>query len=306
MEDTPELEGVSEFYRRMWEDEVEHGPSDELDILSIVAPSMAGNDEFRAWWADVGRRGASPKTALALGAADSTWDISEDLREVAIPTLVVHRWDNRFVPPRHAQYIADQVAGAQLVKAPGIDFIAMAGDVDALWDPTEQFLTARPPRRARQLAAVLFTDLVDSTRRSATEGDRRWARLIAEHNSIASDVVAAHGGELVKSTGDGILAVFPGPAAAIDAARGIQRRLEGRDLAVRAGIHAGEIERLDDDIAGIGVTIAARVMSFAGPGEVLVSSAVPPLVTGSGLEFVERGQVELKGVPGTWSLFAPV
>ena len=305
-DDAPDLEGVSAYYRRMWETEVEHGPSDEVDILSIVAPSMATNHEFRAWWADVGRRGASPKTALALGAADSTWDIGDDLREIAISTLVVHRWDNRFVPSSHAQHIADGIAGAQLVRAPGIDFMGMAGDVDALWDPAEQFLAARPPRRARQLAAVLFTDLVDSTRRSAVEGDRRWVRLIAEHNAITSEVVVAHGGDLIKSTGDGILAVFPGPAAAIDAARTIQRRLEGRDLAVRAGIHAGEVERIDDDIAGIAVTIAARVMSFAGPGEVLVSGAVPPLVAGSSLEFDPRGEVELKGVPGTWSLFAPV
>jgi class 3 adenylate cyclase/pimeloyl-ACP methyl ester carboxylesterase len=305
--DSPELEGVSEFYRRVWEDEVEHGPADEMDILSIVAPSMAGNDEFRAWWADIGRRGASPKTALALGDADGAWDISQDFAGISIPTLIVHRWENRFVPAGHAQYIADRIAGATVVKAPGIDFLGLAGDIDGLVDPVEEFFTAKPARRMRQLAAVLFTDLVDSTRRSAAEGDRRWVRLIAEHNTIAKEAVASHGGELIKSTGDGILAIFPSAGAAIDATRSIRRILDGRELQVRAGIHAGEIERLDDgDIAGLAVTIAARVMAFAQAGEIFVSGAVPPLVAGSNIEFAARDEVELKGVPGTWSLFAVV
>lgn len=303
-EPAPSLEGVSEFYRRKWEEEVEHGPTDEINMLSIVAPSLADNVAFRAWWNDVGRRGASPRSALVLGAADASWDVRDDLRSIAVPTVVVHRRDNRFVPVSHARYIADQVVGAKLVETPGVDFMGMVGDVDALWDPVEEFFTSKPPRRKRTLVTVLFTDLVDSTRRSAAEGDRRWSRLIAEHNAIARDVVTAHDGEVIKSTGDGVLAVFPSAASAIDAARSLRGPLEDRGLAVRAGIHAGEVERIDNDITGIAVTIAARVMALAGPGEVLVSGAVPPLVTGSGLEFAARGEVALKGVPGDWSVLA--
>jgi class 3 adenylate cyclase/pimeloyl-ACP methyl ester carboxylesterase len=303
--DSPDLEGVSEFYRRMWEDEVEHGPGEELNMLAIVAPSMAHDAEFRAWWDDVGRRGASPGVALAMMSADSSWDIENDLGRIEIPTLVVHRRDNRFVPFAHALHLASCIPNAQLVEAPGIDFMGLCGDVDALWDPVEEFLTERPPSRDRRLAAILFTDLVESTSRSASEGDRRWARLVAEHNEVARSIVESFGGEFVKATGDGILAVFAGPAAAIEAARLVQRRMSGRDLEVRAGIHAGEIERVPDDVTGIAVTIAARVMAFAKGGEVLVSGAVPPLVTGSGLEFDARAEVELKGVPGNWLLLSP-
>jgi class 3 adenylate cyclase/pimeloyl-ACP methyl ester carboxylesterase len=302
---TPELEGVSEYYQRMWEQEVEHGPDEELNLLAIVAPSVARNDEFREWWGDVGRRGASPRVALALGRADSEWDIEGDLAQIQVPTLVVHRLDNHFVPFSHAERLAAGIKGAELVAAPGVDFMGMIGDVDALWDPVEEFLTERPPRRDRQLAAVLFTDLVASTTRSAEEGDRRWARLFEEHHEVARQVVTTCGGRWIKSTGDGVLAVFPGAAAAIDAARRLRRLARGRDMDLRAGIHAGEIEMLSDDVTGIAVTIAARIMDRAGAGEILVSAVVPPLIVGSGIDFDERDEVDLKGVPGRWQLFSP-
>jgi class 3 adenylate cyclase len=301
---TPELEGVDEFYRRTWSDEVEHGPSQELDMMAVVGPSVAGNAEFRAWWADIGRRGASPRSALALGAADTAWDVRRDLASVRAPALVVHRPDNRFIPASHGRYIARHIPHSTLIEVPGIDFLGFV-DPDDLLDPIEEFITSRAPRGRRTLAAVLFTDLVDSTRRSAAEGDRRWTTIISEHDAIVGEVVAAHDGRVVKSTGDGVLAVFDGPAAAIRAARTIQVRLRGRELAVRAGVHAGEIEQRDDDVSGIAVTIAARVMAHAGPGEILVSGAVPPLVAGSGLEFDPRVEVELKGVPGKWALLSP-
>ncbi len=303
--DTPDVEGVAEHYRRIWAAEVERGPSDEIDMLSVVAPSAADNPEFRAWWAEVGRRGASPRSALAMGAADAMWDVRQDLGKVSAPTLVVHRRGNRFVPISHARYAAERINGARLIEVAGIDHLGVVGDVDALLDPVEEFITERAPRRQRVLAAVLFTDLVDSTTRALDEGDRRWSRLVVEHDQIVGEVVLANDGEVIKSTGDGVLAVFVSPAAAIRAAQRIQARMEGRELAVRAGIHAGEIERLPGDVTGIAVNIAARVMSHAGPGELLVSSAVPPLVTGSGLSFVERAEVELKGVPGTWTLLSP-
>jgi class 3 adenylate cyclase len=231
--------------------------------------------------------------------------VSDDLAAVRAPTLVVHRVDNRLVPVSHARYAAEGIPDATLVELPGSDHLGNLGDVDALFDPVEEFFTGRAPRRDRHLAAVLFTDLVDSTAHAVREGDRRWSSLLAEHDQVAREVVAANGGDVVKSTGDGILAVFTGPGAAIRAAQAIQAKLASRQLRVRAGIHAGEIERLANDVTGIAVTIAARVMEHAQGGEVLVSGAVPPLVAGTGLEFESRNEVELKGVPGAWALFSP-
>ncbi|HUR77276.1 MAG TPA: adenylate/guanylate cyclase domain-containing protein [Acidimicrobiales bacterium] len=303
-ESNDELEGVADFFRRTWAEEVEHGPSGDMDMLSIVAPSLVDNNEFRAWWAEIGRRGASPRSATAIGTADESWDVREDLASITAPTIVVQRPNNRFIPASHGRYIAAHIHDARLVEVPGIDFLGFV-DPDDLFDPIEDFLAPRARRGNRALAAVLFTDIVDSTRRSTSEGDRRWTRIIAEHDEVVAEVVHANGGELIKSTGDGILAVFTGPAAAIDAAQAIRTRLQARSLELRAGIHAGEIERRVGDVSGIAVTIAARVMAFAGAGEVLVSNAVPPLVAGSGLEFDARYEVELKGVPGTWTLFSP-
>jgi class 3 adenylate cyclase len=301
-----DLQGVEAHYRETYASEVEHGPSGELDLLSIVAPSRARDPEFRAWFDDVGRRGASPRSALAMVQAESLWDVGDDLAAVRAPTVVVHRVDNRLVPVSHARYAAERIPDATLVELPGRDHLGNLGDVDALFDPVEEFFTGRVARGDRHLAAVLFTDLVDSTAHAVREGDRRWSGLLAEHDQVVHEVVAANGGTVVKSTGDGVLAVFTGPAAAIRAARAIRTKLASRQLGVRAGIHAGEIERLADDVTGIAVTIAARVMEHARGGEVLVSGAVPPLVAGTGLEFERRREVELKGVPGTWALFSPL
>jgi class 3 adenylate cyclase len=300
-----DLEGVEARWRERFAHEVEHGPSGELDMLSIVAPSKTSDDAFRSWWDDVGRRGASPRSALAMSQADSAWDVRGDLVAVTAPAIVVHRVGNRFVPVSHARYLAQRLADATLVELPGDDHLGNVGDVDAMFDPVEEFFTGRAARRERSLAAVLFTDLVDSTGHAVRAGDRGWSRLLAEHDQVTREIVTTNGGEIIKSTGDGILAVFVSPAAAIRAARSIQVQLASRDLRMRAGIHAGEVERLAGDITGIAVTIAARVMGHAGADEVLVSGAIPPLVAGSELEFDDRGEVELKGVPGSWTLFAP-
>ena len=313
-EPKPDLDGVEAYFRERYAGEVEAGPppwthtsaGGDLDMLSIVAPSRSADPEFRAWWADVGRRGASPRSALAMMQADQSWDVRSDLATVVAPTVVVHRTENAFVPVSHARYAAAGIDGARLVEVPGRDHLGVVGDVDALLDPVEEFIAGRAPRRERMLAAVLFTDLVGSTARAVQEGDRSWTRLLAEHDHIVRDVVDANGGEVIKSTGDGALAVFASPAAAIRAARAIQARLAGSDLTIRAGIHAGEIERLANDVTGVAVTIAARVMAHAAPGEVLVSGAVPPLVAGSGLEFDDRGEVELKGIPGAWRVLRPL
>jgi class 3 adenylate cyclase len=300
---TDALQGVEAYFRERFVQAVDGGGSEEVDLLAVIAPSKAADREFRRWWDDVGRRAASPSSALAMGTADATWDVIDDLAAVEAPTLVVHRSGNRFVPVDHARFAAERVRGAVLVELAGDDHLGVVGDMDALLDPAEEFITSRVPHRDRVLAAVLFTDLVDSTGRAVLEGDRGWTRTRAEHDQVVREVVTAHAGEVVNTTGDGVVAVFSGPTTAIRAARAMKARLAGHELQARAGVHVGEIERLGDDITGIAVTIAARVMALAGGGEVLVSGAVPPLVAGTALRFEDTGEVELKGVPGSWTLF---
>jgi class 3 adenylate cyclase/pimeloyl-ACP methyl ester carboxylesterase len=299
-----DLQGVEEHYRQSFAHEVEHGPGADIDMLSIVAPTKAHDAEFRRWWDDIGRRGASPRSALALGQAQDTWDVTSDLGEVGTPTIIVHRTENRFIPVSHARYLAATLTNARLVEVPGADFLGFLGDVDSLFDEPERFIAGRPPRGKRSLATVLFTDLVDSTSRSVREGDRAWSTLLVEHDQIVAEAVGSYGGQVIKSTGDGGLAIFTAPGSAVRAAWEVQRRLAPRELRLRAGIHTGEIEHIGTDITGIAVTIAARVMAHADADEVLVSGAVPPLVVGSGLEFDSRGTVELKGVPGRWTLWS--
>lgn len=304
-EPTEELVGLDEFWRANIIHATKPGIGDDVDLLAIVAPSRADDHEFRRWWDEAGRRGASPQVAARLIEADADWNVSDDLVHVESPTLVVHRSQNRFVPVEHARYFAARIPGAQLVELPGHDHLGIVGDVDGLLDPIEEFIANRSPRRDRELAAVLFTDLVGSTRAAAEHGDRAWTAVLAEHDEVARTVVGRHGGRTIKSTGDGILAVFRTATAAIRSAQELRSHLERRGLEVRAGVHAGEVEWLGDDITGIAATIAARVMGEAGSGEVLVSGAVPPLVLGEGIGFEHRTTVELKGLPGVWDLHRP-
>jgi class 3 adenylate cyclase len=211
-----------------------------------------------------------------------------------------------FVPIALARYLAEQIPGARFVELPGADQFVGAGDVDQLVDEIEEFITGhRPDRPAdRVLATILFTDLVDSTRQSAVVGDAEWLARIEGHDAAVRSAVGRHRGRVVKGMGDGFLAVFDSPAASVRAALAIRDAVAALGLAVRQGVHIGEVDVRGDDIAGIAVAIAARVMGLAGPGEVLVSAAVPPLVAGSLLEFDDRGEHDLKGVPGSWRVFA--
>jgi class 3 adenylate cyclase len=181
-------------------------------------------------------------------------------------------------------------------------------DVDAYADEVEEFLTGTRPAREpdRVLTTVLFTDIVDSTARAAELGDSAWHRLLDDHDGIAREQVERERGRLVKGTGDGVLATFDGPARAIRAARAMQRAAGEIGVAVRAGVHTGEVELMGDDLGGIAVHIGARISSLAEGGEVLVSSTVRELVTGSQLQFADRGAHELKGVPGEWRVYALV
>jgi class 3 adenylate cyclase len=210
------------------------------------------------------------------------------------------------LPVDGGRYLAERISGAKYLELDGIDHFPQVGNTDALLDEIEEFLTgARPAAELdRVLATVLFTDVVGSTERAATLGDRRWRDLLEQHHAAVRRELGRFRGREVNTAGDGFLTTFDGPARAIRCARAITEAVRPLGLAIRAGLHTGEIELASDDIAGLAVHIAARVAALAGPAEVLVSSTVKDLVAGSGLHFEDRGAHALKGVPGEWRLFA--
>ncbi|MGH2760146.1 MAG: adenylate/guanylate cyclase domain-containing protein [Actinomycetota bacterium] len=232
-------------------------------------------------------------------------DVRHLLPTVGVPTLVIAHADNPTLPER-AQEMADGIPGARLVELPGR---TLAGwiypDVDAVADEIRHFLTGAKgaPEPDRVLATVLFTDIVDSTAKANEIGDRRWRDLLDAHDEIVTGRVDRFGGHLVKSTGDGHLATFDAPGRAIRCACAIRDDVMRLDLSMRAGLHTGEVERRGDDLGGVALALARRVCDSAGAGEVRVSSAIPTLVAGSGLEFEELGEHEVKGMPGTWAIY---
>lgn len=274
--------------------------------LDRFAPSLADDVEYRRWWSRYERQSASPSGYLRLGAMVAEIDVRAFLELVRVPTLVLHRKGDQVVPIECARYLADRIPGARLVELEGLDHIPPVGDQDAWMDEVREFVTGRRQRLDpdRMLATVLFTDLVDSTGQAARLGDRRWRDMLDDHDDIARRVVGGHGGTVVKSTGDGVLGWFDGPARAIRCAVELRDELARAGLVCRAGLHSGEVERRGDDIAGIAVHIAARVEAQAEPGEVLVSRTVKDLVVGSRMRFTDRGVHRLKGVDDDWQLLA--
>lgn len=281
---------------------------DAVDDLALSAASLADDVEFRSWWKRAGERFASPGVARAHDVWTNGADIRAVLPLINTPTLVLHRIDNPLVRMGHARYLAAHIRGAKLVELPGRDHLPFVGETDALLGEIEEFLTGTraAPNTDRVLATILFTDIVDSTKRAADAGDRRWRELLDNHDRMAQRQVHRFGGRQVKTTGDGILATFDGPARAIQCGLAICDGARRLGVEVRVGVHTGEVERRGDDVAGIGVHIAARVQSCAQPGEVWVSRTVTDLVTGSAINFGDRGEHPLKGVPGAWQLFAVV
>jgi class 3 adenylate cyclase len=275
-------------------------------LRAFTSEEEARDAQLQEWWGRLLRGGASPRTVRALIDAYEQIDVRPVLPLVKAPTLVLWRERDRLIPPRLSKTLVEGIPDARGVELKGDAHLFLAGDQDALLGEVEQFLTGmrQGPSTDRVLATVLFTDIVDSTGRAATLGDSRWRELLSEHNRAAASEIEAERGRLVKSTGDGVLASFDGPARAISAAQALQQRLAPLGLEIRAGVHTGECERLGDDLGGIAVHIGARVSAEADPGEVLVSQTVRDLVVGSGLEFEDRGPHELKGVPGEWRLFA--
>ena len=270
------------------------------------APSRRDDDELRHWWARLQRLAASPGMVRNIFALYPQIDIREALPTIQAPTLVLHRRNDRMVDVELGRYLADNIPGAKFIELDGDDHLYFTGDADALLDEVEEFLTgSRPaPPVERVLATVLFTDVVSSTERAVELGDEEWRKLLRAHDAQVRRQLERFQGREVNTTGDGFLATFDGPARAIRCAIAIRDAVRAIGLDVRAGLHTGEVEMSDADIAGIAVHLAARVASAADAGEVLVSRTVVDLVAGSGLTFADRGEHTLKGVPGQWTLFA--
>jgi class 3 adenylate cyclase len=233
-------------------------------------------------------------------------DVRPILPSIRVPTLVVHRAGEILVDPRSGRYMADHIPDARFLKLQGVDALPYVADADALLDAVQEFLTGSRPvsETDRVLTTVLFTDIVDSTKLASSFGDHRWRATLDDHDELAGRLLDQFRGRLIKSTGDGLLATFDGPARAIRCAHALREAVRRLGLELRAGLHTGEIEVRQDDIGGIAVHIGQRICSLAQPAEVLVSRTVADLVAGSGLGFVDRGEHELKGVRGSWALFA--
>ena len=276
------------------------------EFQHVINPDMPWNEEIRATWARMERLAASPRTVALMLPLVAEMDVRAVLPTVRVPTLVVHHADDPFIPPAMGKYVADHIPGAKYVELPGRNMYHFVEPWRESFQEIAEFLTGHQAEVAddRVLATVLFTDIVDSTRRAAEMGDRDWHALLDAHDAVVRSQLARFRGREVNTSGDGFLAMFDGPQRAIRCAMAIRDAVQALGIEVRAGLHTGECEVRGDDIGGIAVHIGARVSALAGPNDVLVSSTLRDLVIGSGLEFEDRGAHQLKGVPGEWHLFA--
>jgi class 3 adenylate cyclase len=273
-----------------------------FDVLEQIAPTVAGDEAFRSWWDHAGNRAMSPSTARAFGQAIVSSDVREALPRITAPVLILHRKDSTFIPVGHGRYLAEHIAGAQYVELSGADSLYWIGETGPMLDEIEEFVTGvRGGSDAeRVLTTIVFTDIVGSTERAATLGDERWHVLLDNHDNVVRHELERFRGREVNTVGDGFVAIFTSPSVALDCADAIVDAVRPLGIEVRVGIHAGEVEVRGADIAGMAVHIGARVAALAGPSEVLVSSTVREIVTGSRRTFTERGEYDLKGVPGRW------
>jgi class 3 adenylate cyclase len=275
-------------------------------LAAGVAPRQQDDPSFMEWAGRLERLAASPSTIRRIFDLIGKIDVRDVLPSIRVPTLVMHRADDSLVQVEHSRYIASKIPGSRYVELEGDENMFSLGDTEALIGEIEEFLTGTRHEREpdRMLATVMFTDICDSTRKAAEMGDRGWRFLLERHDALFRQALERHRGREVKRTGDGFLATFDGPARAIRCAASVADAMGPLGLQIRAGLHTGELEVMDADLGGLAVHIASRVMSAAGPNEVLVSGTVKDLVVGSGIEFEDRGQRELRGVPGEWRLYA--
>ena len=269
------------------------------------APSVADDAQFRQWWAKYLRLGASPSAVINVFRMNEAIDVRDILPAVHVPTLVLHRSGDRAVEVEQGRYLAQHIPGAKFVEQSGDDHLWWVGDSESIVNEIQEFLTGE--RHAvepdRVLVTVLFTDIVDSTKRAAEMEDRHWRDLLENHNKLMRTEINRFKGRVVKSTGDGFLATFDGPARAIHCAFAASEELRRLGVEIRSGLHTGEVELIGDDVGGIAVHTAARVLTEAKANEVWTSRTVKDLVAGSRFKFSERGTYTFKGIPGDWPLF---
>ena len=312
---------VNSYARRIWAPDYPWGtPRQEWDAfidesarnwggpvgVDMRAPSRAGDQRFRDWWARFLRMSASPGASRAVLQMNAEIDVRAILPSIGVPTLVLHGRLERNVPVEAGRFLAERIPGARYVELPGADHLPWGENADEIVDEVEEFLTGmrRGAEADRVLSTILFTDIVEATRKATELGDRRWRELLEAHHVKVRAELSRFRGREIDTAGDGILAAFDGPARGIRAACAVADAVRPLGLDVRAGLHTGECEVIGPKLSGIAVHIGARIAGLARPGEVLVSSTVKDLVAGSGLAFAERGQHALKGVPGEWRLYA--
>jgi pimeloyl-ACP methyl ester carboxylesterase/class 3 adenylate cyclase/DNA-binding CsgD family transcriptional regulator len=295
-EDAAERYRFMEQCRRDWGSDIR---------LAARAPSLAHDEHFRSWWASFLRMSASPGSATALTEMNMHIDIRHILPSIRVPTLIIHRTGDLALPVEGSRYMAQQIPEARYVELPGDDHFPFVGDQDAILDEIEHFLTgARPaPGADRVLATVMAAEINNATASAARLGERRWSEVRVEYDALTREAVDRfHGREAVRTI-DGLLASFDGPARAVHCAEEVVVGARRLGLRARAGVHAGEVAIVGDEINGVAVELAARVAAQAEPGQVLVSNTVKDLVVGSGLDFKPFGDRVFPGLPGEWRLF---
>jgi len=291
------LEGLFQYIDSAW------GSGESLPMF---APNMKDDLAMKEWWGKFERLGASPGAAKTIMRMNSQIDITDILPSVKVPTLIIHRRDDVTVNVEGGRLLAERIPNAKYVELSGVDHLPSVGEnPNRILDEMAQFLTGelRPIETERILATVLFTDIVDSTKRAVELGDRQWRDLLERHHSLVRGELKRFRGQEIDTAGDGFFATFDGPARGIRCACAIRDAVSSLGINIRAGLHTGECEVLGDKVSGIAVHIGARVMNKADTSEVLVSSTVKDLVAGSGLNFNDRGKYALKGIPGEWRLF---
>jgi class 3 adenylate cyclase len=298
--------GSSEEARERLLASLRDGSFDPTEMMLRLAPREMADPSFRQWWRMLNLSAMTAPEGYHAVMALGPVDIRRLLGSIRVPTLLLHRTGDQFIDVHTSRYMAQRIPGARLVELPGDDHLPFFGDQDAVVALTQEFLTGTLPVADpdRMLATVLFTDLVDSTRLATELGDRRWHRTLEQHNKVVRANLARFRSREDKTTGDGFLATFDGPARAIRAAHAIRAELAEHGLHIRVGLHTGEVELVGDDIGGIAVHLAARVLGQAGAGEVLCSRTVKDLVAGAGFTFTDRGTRRLKGIADRWQLYA--
>ena len=269
--------------------------------VQMWAPSMVGDEPFTQWLAKYARQSVSRGAILPLLSAFYAYDLVDVFPAVRVPTLVLQRRDDGLVPVRHGRQIASQIPDARFVELEGVDHLPFVGDAEAVLNEMQDFLVGSrtPIPRQRRLVTLVFTNIADSRPKAVDLGDDVWREVLAAHDRDVRIHLTRFGGEEVKHLGNGVLAVFDGPARAIRCALGIVDASEQKGLSVRVGVHTGECEMVEADVRGIAVQVGARIAELAAPGQILVSSTVRDLVAGSGIRFGEGRDVELAGMPGT-------